>query len=259
VSINMARRFCCDCPICALSLGLRRDRPVIDVRAPPADPAAGRKQRWRMSPVALPQASAGAALFGRAVLGRLDDPSRLVPPTGPPQGGFGSPMSTMRRWGIRSGGSGYFCVTKDSNAARSDRPTSEWSRLPVAAQHPRLTAEQVLLPLAETSPASPCAIDFIWLAGQPGFKSRISYSDAEYFNLSAKETRMQAVTSYCRRSLSPRGAQHPAIRVRGRNVDCILGEVARNLATPAIFCPRTRTGFGFPAGASVFTKLEYHR
>jgi integrase len=31
---------------------------------------------------------------------------------------------------------------------------------------------------------------FIWLAGQPGFKSRISYCDAEYFNLSAKETRI---------------------------------------------------------------------
>jgi integrase len=29
---------------------------------------------------------------------------------------------------------------------------------------------------------------FIWLAGQPGYKSRVSYSDAEYFNLSAKET-----------------------------------------------------------------------
>ncbi len=29
---------------------------------------------------------------------------------------------------------------------------------------------------------------FIRLAGQPGCKSRISYSDAEYFNLSAKET-----------------------------------------------------------------------
>jgi len=29
---------------------------------------------------------------------------------------------------------------------------------------------------------------FVWLAGQPGYKSRISYSDAEYFNLSAKET-----------------------------------------------------------------------
>ena len=31
---------------------------------------------------------------------------------------------------------------------------------------------------------------FIWLAGQPGYKSRISYSDAEYFNLSAKDTRI---------------------------------------------------------------------
>src|SRR6266498_3122679 len=31
---------------------------------------------------------------------------------------------------------------------------------------------------------------FVWLAGQPGYKSRISYSDAEYFNLSATETRI---------------------------------------------------------------------
>src|SRR5262249_12550965 len=31
---------------------------------------------------------------------------------------------------------------------------------------------------------------FIWLAGQPGYKSRISYSDAEYFSLSAKDTRI---------------------------------------------------------------------
>ena len=31
---------------------------------------------------------------------------------------------------------------------------------------------------------------FIWLAGQPGYKSRIHYSDAEYFNLSAKDTRI---------------------------------------------------------------------
>src|SRR5262249_43967581 len=31
---------------------------------------------------------------------------------------------------------------------------------------------------------------FIWLAGQPGYKSRIAYSDAEYFNLSTKETRI---------------------------------------------------------------------
>jgi integrase len=34
----------------------------------------------------------------------------------------------------------------------------------------------------------------VWLAGQPGYKSRISYSDAEYFNLSAKETRIAKAT-----------------------------------------------------------------
>ncbi len=31
---------------------------------------------------------------------------------------------------------------------------------------------------------------FVWLAGQPGYKSRISFSDAEYFNMSAKEARV---------------------------------------------------------------------
>ena len=31
---------------------------------------------------------------------------------------------------------------------------------------------------------------FVWLAGQPGYKSRISYTDAEYFSLSAKDTRI---------------------------------------------------------------------
>src|ERR1022692_2094415 len=31
---------------------------------------------------------------------------------------------------------------------------------------------------------------FQWLALQPGYKSRLQYSDAEYFNLSAKETRV---------------------------------------------------------------------
>lgn len=40
---------------------------------------------------------------------------------------------------------------------------------------------------------------FVWLAGQPGYKSRISYSDAEYFNLSAKEARI-AKTARPRRS-----------------------------------------------------------
>src|SRR6516225_448220 len=31
---------------------------------------------------------------------------------------------------------------------------------------------------------------FQWLAGQPGYKSRLKYPDAEYFNLSEKETRV---------------------------------------------------------------------
>jgi site-specific recombinase XerD len=31
---------------------------------------------------------------------------------------------------------------------------------------------------------------FHWLAGQPGFKSRVRYSDAEFFNLSDKDTRI---------------------------------------------------------------------
>ncbi len=35
---------------------------------------------------------------------------------------------------------------------------------------------------------------FVWLAGQSGYKSRISYSDADYFNLSAKETRIAKAT-----------------------------------------------------------------
>lgn len=33
-----------------------------------------------------------------------------------------------------------------------------------------------------------------WLAGQPGYKSRISYSDAEYFNPSANDTRIATAT-----------------------------------------------------------------
>ena len=35
---------------------------------------------------------------------------------------------------------------------------------------------------------------FIWLAGQPGYKSRITYADADYFNLSDKEVRIAKAT-----------------------------------------------------------------
>jgi len=36
---------------------------------------------------------------------------------------------------------------------------------------------------------------FLWLAGQPGYRSRISYSDADYFRLSEKDTRIAKATS----------------------------------------------------------------
>jgi hypothetical protein len=35
---------------------------------------------------------------------------------------------------------------------------------------------------------------FVWLAGQPGYRSLITYADAEYFNLSAKDTRIAKAT-----------------------------------------------------------------
>src|SRR5690606_22790899 len=35
---------------------------------------------------------------------------------------------------------------------------------------------------------------FHWLAGRQGFRSRLSYSDAEYFNLSDKEARIAKAT-----------------------------------------------------------------
>jgi integrase len=39
---------------------------------------------------------------------------------------------------------------------------------------------------------------FFWLAGQPGFRSRLSYSDAEYFNASEKDVRASKATSPAR-------------------------------------------------------------
>jgi integrase len=39
---------------------------------------------------------------------------------------------------------------------------------------------------------------FVWLAGQPGYKSRISYSDVDYFNLSGKDTRIAKATRAAR-------------------------------------------------------------
>ena len=37
---------------------------------------------------------------------------------------------------------------------------------------------------------------FLWLAGQPGYQSRITYSDADYFNLSSTETAVAKATRW---------------------------------------------------------------
>jgi hypothetical protein len=35
---------------------------------------------------------------------------------------------------------------------------------------------------------------FIWLAGQPGYKSKLRYGDADYFNLAEKDVRIAKAT-----------------------------------------------------------------
>lgn len=40
------------------------------------------------------------------------------------------------------------------------------------------------------STLSALRVFFIWLAGQPGYKSRLSYADADYFNLAEKDVRV---------------------------------------------------------------------
>jgi hypothetical protein len=44
---------------------------------------------------------------------------------------------------------------------------------------------------------------FQWLASQPGYKSRLRYSDADYFNLSDKETRIATARRDAKRLAPP--------------------------------------------------------
>ena len=82
-------------------------------------------------------------------------------------------------------------MTRTSRRSISSRPRRSSATLPTSA------ASRSGEPLSKaTLYATLSALKrfFIWLAGQPGYKSRISYSDAEYFNLSAKETRIAKAT-----------------------------------------------------------------
>ena len=55
---------------------------------------------------------------------------------------------------------------------------------------------------------------FQWLAGQPGFRSRLNYGDAEYFNLSEKETRI--ATTHWQQRIAPGCNTGRSLRSRRR-------------------------------------------
>jgi site-specific recombinase XerD len=59
----------------------------------------------------------------------------------------------------------------------------------LAAQDNQKTGEK-LSKATQYSTLSHLKRFFQWLAGQPGYKSRVSYSDADYFNLPDKESRI---------------------------------------------------------------------
>jgi site-specific recombinase XerC len=61
-------------------------------------------------------------------------------------------------------------------------PLQEPSRQATEQQDETPLSKATLLHLSSASRL------FFWLAGRPGFRSRVSYSDADYFNLSAKDT-----------------------------------------------------------------------
>jgi integrase len=87
---------------------------------------------------------------------------------------------------------------------------------------------------------------FVWLAGQPGYKSRFTYSDADYFNLSEKDNRVaQAHTKRPNPSLEQ--AQHAI-----RSMPCATVVERRDRALMA-FTLMT----GCRDGATVSLKLQH--
>ena len=57
---------------------------------------------------------------------------------------------------------------------------------------------------------------FFWLAGQPGYKARLQYADAEYFNLSEKDTRI-ATAQRERKAPTLEQVRHVIETMPGRN------------------------------------------
>ena len=125
---------------------------------------------------------------------------------------------------------------------------------------------------------------FHWLAGQPGFRSRLSYSDAEFFNLTTKETRvatarrekpfptleqvqhvievMPAETEIERRNRALvaftllTGARDSAIAsIKLKHVDLLDGKVFQDARDVNTKYSKTFTTFFFPVGEDILKIL----
>jgi len=123
---------------------------------------------------------------------------------------------------------------------------------------------------------------FQWLACQPGYKSRISYADAEYFSLSAKETRiakahreasvptieqirhvirsMPAATEIERRNRALiaftllTGARVGALAsIRLMHIDLIAGRVVQDAREVKTKFSKTFTTYFFPIGEDILS------
>lgn len=121
---------------------------------------------------------------------------------------------------------------------------------------------------------------FQWLAGQPGYKSRLKYADAEYFNLSEKETRvatarrergfptleqvkhliaqMPAASEIERRNralvafILLTGARDSAVAsMKLKHVDLAAGSVYQDARDVKTKFSKTFTTFFFPVGSEV--------
>lgn len=126
---------------------------------------------------------------------------------------------------------------------------------------------------------------FHWLAGQPGYKSRLQYSDADYFNLSEKDVRvatakreqtgptleqvkhviatMPAVSEIERRNRALiaftllTGARDSAIAsMKLKHVDLIAGCVNQDAREVQTKFSKTFTTFFFPVGDEILQIVE---
>jgi integrase len=94
---------------------------------------------------------------------------------------------------------------------------------------------------------------FIWLADRPGYKSKICYSDADYFRLSEKETRVARTAKG--RALT--GARDGAlVSLKLKHVDLSEGKVVQDGREVSTKFSKTFTTWFFPVGDDVRSVVE---